>query len=314
MHHATDQIWEIPKDAAGAYHGSVPPLDVLFSAWQIDWAAVSMIVVFGVLYALGLRRASHSGHRWPWWRTTAFYLLGLGSLAILTCGFTGVYGGELRWAFTVKVSLLLFVVPLLIGMGRPISLARAALPAAGAGRLKSVLAHPALRFFSNSLAAPLIGLALFSTFLTPAFHTLRTDPTASALVTILVPLVGLLMALPIVEEADFQRSSAFITLEFVFVFIELLVDAVPGILLRLNGEVLDNVMSTASPLAWFPDALRDQQLAGDALWFICEAVDLPLIILMFIRFSRSDKREARSFETLTDQQLAELNAAHLRRR
>lgn len=292
----------------------MPPLDVLFSAWQIDWAAVIMIAVFGVLYGLGLRRADHHGYRWPWWRTAMFYVLGLGSLTILTCGFTGVYSGELRWAFTVKVSLLLFVVPLLIGLGRPISLARAALPAAGAARLKSVLAHPAVRFFSNSLAAPLIGLALFSTFLTPAFHTLRTDPTANAMVTILVPLVGLLMALPIVEEADFQRSSAFITLEFVFVFIELLVDAVPGILLRLNGEILDHVVSTASPLGWFPDALRDQQLAGDALWFICEAVDLPLIILMFIRFSRSDKREARSFDTLTDQQLAELNAAHLRRR
>jgi hypothetical protein len=34
---------------------------------------------------------------------------------------------------------------------------------------------------------------------------------------------------------------------------------------------------------------------------------------MFIRFSRSDKREARGFDDLTDAQLDELNAEHLGR-
>ncbi|WP_226759782.1 cytochrome c oxidase assembly protein [Arthrobacter sp. SO3] len=290
----------------------MPPLDVVVSAWQVDWIALLMIGASGVLYALGLRAAAARGRRWPLWRTLAFYLLGLGSLTVLTCGFPGVYSTQLRWAFTLKISLLLFVVPLLIGLGKPISLARAALPPRGITRLNGALAHPVVRFVSNSMAAPLLGLALFSTFLTPAFYTLRADPLAEALLTVGVPLLGLLMALPIIEEADFQRSSAYITLEIVFVFIELLIDAVPGILLRLNGQVLDHVMTTQSSLLWFPGPLRDQQLAGDFLWFICEIVDLPLIILMFMRFSRSDKREARSFDDLTDQQLDELNEQHLR--
>ncbi|MGZ3767455.1 MAG: hypothetical protein ACXVA2_22515, partial [Mucilaginibacter sp.] len=51
------------------------------------------------------------------------------------------------------------------------------------------------RFVSNSFGAPLLGLALFSTFLTPAFFTLRTDPVAGALLTLGVPLLGMLMAL-----------------------------------------------------------------------------------------------------------------------
>ncbi|MGJ0387402.1 MULTISPECIES: cytochrome c oxidase assembly protein [Micrococcaceae] len=292
----------------------MPPLELLGSAWRIDWAAVAMISTFGVLYGLGIRAATRNGHRWPLWRAAAFYGPGLGSMAVLCCGFTGVYSADLRWAFTLKISLLLFVVPLLLGLGRPITLARAALPDTGTAVLNAVLAHRVVRFFSNSLAAPLIGLALFSTFLTPAFHALRADPLAETLLTVCIPLLGLLMALPIIEEADFQRSSAYITLEFVFVFIELLADAVPGILLRLNGQVLDHVMTTQAMAGWFPDPLRDQQLAGDVLWFICEIVDLPLIILMFIRFSRSDKREARGFDELTDAQLEELNAQHLNRR
>ncbi|MBT2533701.1 cytochrome c oxidase assembly protein [Arthrobacter sp. ISL-48] len=291
----------------------MPPLDVVIAAWQIDWAALVMISAGALLYGLGLRAAATKGNPWPLWRTLAFYLLGLGSLTLLTCGFPGVYSAQLRWAFTLKASLLLFVVPLLIGLGKPISLARAALPTRGIVRLNAVLSHRLVRFLGNSMAAPLLGLALFSTFLTPLFYTLRTDPLAEALITIAVPLLGLLMALPIIEEADFQRSSAFITLEFVFVFIELLIDAVPGILLRLNGQVLDHVLTASSQSAWFPGPLRDQQLAGDLLWFICEIVDLPLIILMFMRFARSDKREARGFDDLTDQELDQLNAEHLKR-
>lgn len=291
----------------------MPPLDVVVSAWQIDWAALVIITGSAVVYGLGLKAAAAGGHRWPLWRTLAFYLLGLGSLAALTCGFPGVYGAQLRWAFTLKISLLLFVVPLLIGLGRPISLARLALPPRAITRLNAVLAHRMVRLVSNSLVAPLLGLAVFSAFLTPAFYTMRVNPLAGALLTVGIPVLGLLMALPIIEEADFQRSSAYITLEFVFVFIELLVDAVPGIMLRLNGQVLDHVVATQSALAWFPDPLRDQQLAGDVLWFICEVVDLPLIILMFMRFSRSDKREASGFDDLTDEQLDELNAEHLRR-
>ena len=291
----------------------MPPLDVVLTAWQIDWAAAVLIGGSAVLYALVLRAAAARGHRSPVWRTLAFYLLGLGFLTVLTCGFLGVYSAELRWAFTLKISLLLFVVPLLVGLGKPISLTRAALPPRGVDRLNRALAHRAVRLVSNSMAAPLLGLALFSTFLTPAFYTLRAAPTAEALLTVGVPLLGMLLALPIIEEADFRRSSAFFTLEFVFVFIELLVDAVPGILLRLNTQVLDHVTARQSSPGWFPDALRDQQLAGDTLWFICEIVDLPLIILMFIRFSRSDKCEARGFDDLTDEALDELNAAHLGR-
>ncbi|MFF2031713.1 cytochrome c oxidase assembly protein [Arthrobacter sp. NPDC058192] len=291
----------------------MPPLDVVLTACRIDWAAAALIVGSAVLYALGLKAATVRGHRQSVWRTLAFYVLGLGFLAVLTCGFPGVYSGQLRWAFTLKISLLLFVVPLLVGLGRPISLARAALPPRGVARLNKTLGHRAVRFAGNTMAAPLLGLALFSTFLTPAFYTLRTAPLAEALLTVGVPLLGMMMALPIIEEADFRRSSAFFVVEFVFVFIELLVDAVPGILLRLNGQVLDHVTTVPSAVGWFPNALRDQQLAGDVLWFICEIVDLPLIILMFIRFSRSDKREARGFDDLTDEELDELNAEHLRR-
>ncbi|WP_285246365.1 cytochrome c oxidase assembly protein [Pseudarthrobacter sp. efr-133-R2A-89] len=292
----------------------MPPLEILVSSWRLDWAATAFVVAAAALYGWGMRSAGRKGHRWPAWRAVAFYVLGLGTFVILTCGFTGVYGPQQRWAFTLKISLLLFVVPLLIGLGKPLTLARAALPDHGIRVFDAVLSSRPVRFVSNSFGAPLLGLALFSTFLTPAFYTLRTNPAADALLTLGVPLLGMLMALPIIEESNFQRSSAYLTLEFMFVFIELLIDAVPGILLSLNGQVLDHALTVPDPQWWFRDALQDQQFAGNLLWFICEVVDLPLIILMFIRFSRSDKREAVAFDELTDEQLDELHNQHLRGR
>jgi len=63
---------------------------------------------------------------------------------------------------------------------------------------------------------------------------------------------------------------------------------------------------------WFPSPLRDQQLSGDLLWAIAEIVDIPVLALLFIVWRRSDKREAKDVDKLTDDQMDELMKAHLR--
>ncbi|MBK5238159.1 MAG: cytochrome c oxidase assembly protein [Actinomycetales bacterium] len=63
---------------------------------------------------------------------------------------------------------------------------------------------------------------------------------------------------------------------------------------------------------WFPNPLRDQQLSGDLLWAIAEVVDIPVLALLFITWRRSDKRDAKAIDKLTDEQMDELMKAHLR--
>ncbi|HKU11937.1 cytochrome c oxidase assembly protein [Sinomonas sp.] len=293
----------------------MPPLSILLGTFGPDPAALALTLAAAVLYAVGLVASRRRGTRWPVWRALCFYLLGLAPYVVLTCGFTGAYGDQLRWAFTLKTALLFFVVPLLAGLGRPLGLARAALGDDHRQRLDRVMESRAVRILGNAFVAPILGLVFFGTFLTPLLAVYRANPVVSGVLSIAVPLVGLLLALPVVEAEGFQRTSSFILLEFVYVFIELLADAVPGIALRLNAAVLDGV--TAWPPGvrdWFPSPLRDQQLAGDILWFIAEIVDLPLIILMFVRFSRSDRHEARGFDELSDEEMDALTRAHLRQR
>ncbi|MCY0906224.1 cytochrome c oxidase assembly protein [Arthrobacter sp. H14-L1] len=290
----------------------MPPWETVITSWSLNWAALVVMVPAAALYARGLSSARQRGIHWPLWRAVSFYVLGLGSFAALSFGFPGVYSHDLRWAFTLKITCYLFVVPLLAGLGKPLTLTRLTLGPVGSARLEAFLGYRLMRLLSNTIVAALLGLTMFTVFLTPLFYPLRTSPGADAVLTLVVPLMGLLMTVPIIEEGAAGAVSALIVVEFIYVFIELVADAIPGIMMRMSPQILDGA---AVPLlnhpGWLPNPLRDQQLAGDLLWFLAEIVDLPLIILMFVRFSRSDKREAKTFDELTDDQLEELSRAHL---
>lgn len=229
-------------------------------------------------------------------------------------GFLGAYSHELRWAFTTRIALLLFVVPACIAVGRPIGLLRGSLGEAGAIRLERVLTTRILRLFGNAIFATLFAAAVFCLFLTPAAWVLRGTPSLNAVLTIAVPLVGLVMVLPIVENAA-GRTSLFITVEFLLAFVELIIDAIPGIVLRLNDAILDHAPligpAVANAASWWPNPVHDQHLAGDALWFIAEIADVPILVLLFVRWTRSEKREEKSFDSLSDEQLDELTRQHL---
>ena len=292
----------------------MPTLSDFLGTWSLDTWALGFLLAVGGLYAWGLLRATRAGIRWQPWRVAAFYLLGLGSYAAVSFGFLGTYSPELRWAFSIRIALLLFVVPAGLALGLPLGLARVSIRQ---GRLRSVLAAVArkpVRLFSNSAVAPILGLVVLSMMLTPLAGITRMSPFWEGALGVAIPLLGLLMVLPMVEEKT-RVSTALIMLQFVFAFIELLADAIPGLLMRLSPTVFDgaSALGGARP-AWFPSALADQQLAGDWLWFIAEIMDLPILILLFVRLAKSDKGERKILDELTDQQMDELNAAHLHQR
>ncbi|WP_051389072.1 cytochrome c oxidase assembly protein [Arthrobacter sp. 35W] len=292
----------------------MPPLGVFFSVWSLDPWALALVLAAGTLYGVGLAKSARAGTTWPLWRVLAFYILGLGSYAWVSFGFLGTYSAELRWAFSIRLALLLFVVPMLMALGLPLGVARAATTHASLRARLSRLATWPLKFFGNSTVAPVIGLVAFSVLLTPLAGIARLDPVVEALLGVCIPLLGLLLVLP-VTEAGTRTTTSLLMLQFVFAFIELLADAIPGVALRLNTAILDHAAAPTSQVPpWFPNPLRDQQLAGDWLWFICEAADLPIMILLFVQFSRTDKGERKVLDAMSDEEMDALNAVHLRNR
>lgn len=286
-------------------------MDVL-SAWRLDPVAITAIVIAAVLYLNALIVLKRTGIHWPAWRTWCFFLFGLGSFAAVNLGFLAVWSTDLRFAFTTRIALLLFAVPGLISLGAPVAMARLVLTGSSLGVLNRVLRSIPIRLFGNAVFAPIFALAAFMVFVTPLAGTLRKSDIALSILSIVVPIVGLVMVLPIIEQTN-QRTSFYITVEFILVFVELILDAIPGILIRLNDHILDQIGPVVGAVpGWFPNPLRDQQLSGDLLWFIAEIGDIPILILLFVRWSKVDRKEAKSLDDLTDEEMDALTKEHLR--
>ena len=292
----------------------MPSIAVFLATWRFDPVALVVIVVAAGLYLGGIIRAGRRGIRWPRRFSLAFLGLGLGSFAVVEFGFLGAYSHDLRWAFTTRVALLLFAVPACIAAGRPIGLLRVSLGESGVIRLERMLTTRVLKLFGNAIFATLFSAAVFCLFLTPVAWVLRGTPALDAAMGVVIPVLGLIMVLPIVENAA-GRTSLFITIEFLLAFVELIIDAVPGIVLRLNDAILDHAPligpAVTAASSWWPNPVHDQHLAGDALWFIAEIADVPILVLLFVRWTRSEKREEKKYDALSDEQLDELTRQHL---
>lgn len=287
---------------------------IFLTTWRLDAVSLLFLAVAGGLYGAGLVSLRRRAIPWPRLRSLGFFALGLGSFAFVNLGFLGTYSAELRWAFTTRIALMLFAVPGLLSLGAPVTLARLVLSGASTGTLDAVLGSWPVRLVGNAVFAPIFALVAFSVFLTPIAGSLRSSAVAGDILTVAVPLVGLLMLLPMIEDSS-RHTSFYITVEFLLVFAELVMDAIPGILLRLNNNILDGLGSIAGALPpWFPSAYHDQHLSGDLLWFIAEVADLPILVLMFIRWTRVDRSEAKALDDLTDEQMDELTREHLRGR
>ena len=81
---------------------------------------------------------------------------------------------------------------------------------------------------------------------------------------------------------------------------ELILDAVPGIVLRLNTHVATTYFDVRTHTSWAPDALHDQQIAGALLWTVAEVIDLPFLVLIYRQWLRADERDAARIDTVLD--------------
>ena len=246
----------------------MPSILVFLTTWRLDPVALAAIVLAAALYLGGVIRARRRGAAWPMRFTLAFLGLGLGSFAVVEFGFLGAYSHDLRWAFTTRIALLLFAVPAWISAGRPIGLLRVSLGEGAGARLERMLTTRVIRLFGNAIFATIFSALVFCLFLTPAAWVLRGTPALSAALGIVIPLLGLVMVLPIVENAA-GRTSLFITVEFLLAFVELVIDAVPGIVLRLNDAILDHAPiippAVASAASWWPNP-RTWWSTGAPIW------------------------------------------------
>ncbi|MEO6699970.1 MAG: cytochrome c oxidase assembly protein, partial [Jatrophihabitantaceae bacterium] len=208
------------------------------------------------------------------------------------------------WVWVSQSLALLLVVPLPLMCGQPIELVRAGRPGALLPRLAD---SPIGRRFSSPLLGPaLVPLVCVVSLFGPVPGWVAGHLAIGWLVQLMLLLIGALIVLPLVAAGD-VASSAAVGAAVAIGVLELLIDAVPGIVLRLSTHPVSSYFSQrnlggASALPW----LHDQQIGGGVLWCVAELLDLPFLLLVFRRWVRADAREAAEIDAALDQ--AELTA------
>jgi putative membrane protein len=272
----------------------------LLTAWEFEPLLVIAAAVLAVGYAAGLQRLRRAGRRWPRGRTCTF-AIGLLALVWMGCGFPGRYDSALYWVWTARILVLWLIVPIVVLAGAPIQLTRAA---GRSARLDRLLRSRVARFISNPLIGPalvpvLSGVLFFGPL---AGWSIEFAPVGW-LLDVAVVLIGALMVLPLIGLDD-DASSLAVGLSLAIGSFELVLDALPGVVLRLHTTAATSWFAHREIEPWTPAALRDQQVAGAILWCVAELIDVPFLLLMFRRWLRADARDAAQVDAVLEAERA----------
>ena len=266
-----------------------PGLTSAFTAWTVQPLVIVAVVLLAAWYARGVRRLEATTRaRWSRGRATTF---GFGLVLLLWAGtgFWQVYAHSLYWVWTSQTLMLWLLIPIVLLWGHPLQLARAL---GRDGRIARMLRSRPARIVSNPLIGPaLVPILSFALFFGPLPGWAITTGAVGWPLHLVLVLVGGLMVLPLVGLDD-DVSSLAVGLSLAIGSFELVIDALPGIVLRLHTHLATSWFDYQDVYGWSPRPLHDQQFAGGILWTLAEIIDLPFLWLVYRRWLRADARDA----------------------
>jgi cytochrome c oxidase assembly factor CtaG/putative copper export protein len=307
------------------FAGPPTPARVLFD-WRFDLIFGTAALVFAVLYLAGVRRLRLRGDDWPPGRTVA-WLLGCLALLFVTSSGLGRYMPAMFSMHMADHMMLSMLVPILLALGGPVSLALRALPSAGRddppGMREWLLAalHSRLsRFLTNPVVATVLFIAgFYGLYLGGLFDAAVGSHMGHVAMNVHFLVSGYLFYWVVIGVDPTPRPIPPLAKVGV-VFASLPLHAFFGVLLMGMPTVLGESFYRSLHLSWHTDLLGDQRLGGGIAW---AAGEIPLVVVMIallVQWTRSDQRTARRLDRAADRdddaELAAYNAmlAELARR
>lgn len=316
----------IPEVAIG-YHlaGPFTSARVLFD-WRFDLIFGTTAVVLAAVYLSAVLRLRRRGDSWPCGRTLSWLL---GCLALLFATSSGV-GRYMPAMFSVHMAahmLLSMLVPVLLVLGAPVSLALRALPTAGRGEppgmrewLLAALHSRVSRVLTNPVVATALFIAgFYGLYLGGIFDAAVGSHAGHVAMNVHFLVSGYLFYWVVIGVDPTPRPIPPLA-KLAVVFASLPLHAFFGVVLMGTRKVLGETFYRSLHLSWHTDLLADQRLGGGIAW---AAGEIPLVIVMIallVQWTRSDQRTAkrldRAAERDDDAELAAYNAllAELARR
>ena len=259
-----------------------PTAGDLALGWQLDPAALALAGLGAAVYAQGVRRLAGRGRRWPAARSAALTAAVVVAVIATQSGIAR-YEADRLWVHMVQHALLGLVVPLLVVLAAPLTLALQASPAPTRrglrGALRSrpahVLAHPVV-------AWALFGGGLVALYLTPLLDvSARNDAVHLAVHAHVVATGALFLAVLVGVDPLPGRPPPGARLLVLLVAVPF--HAVVGLAL----------LSAATPVA--PDAyplLSDQRTAAGLFWGTGELFTVVVAAIIARQWWLAERRAA----------------------
>lgn len=270
--------------------------------WRFDLILGLASVILLGLYVWGLVRLRRRGDSWPVGRTVS-WVLGCVSLFVTTSSGMGMYMMADFASHMVGHMLLSMLVPVMLVLGGPFTLALRALPAAGRGNppgprewLVEFINNPVSHFLTHPVVAAVQFVAgFYIVYFAGFYETLVSDHLGHMFMNVHFLISGYLFywVLIGVDAAPRHYSPIY---KLMVLLGSLPFHAFFGIMLMNYPTVLGETWYSGIGLPWIPDLLQSQRVGGGVAW---AAGEIPLFIVMLAlawQWFQSDMREARRGE------------------
>ncbi|MCB0919043.1 MAG: bifunctional copper resistance protein CopD/cytochrome c oxidase assembly protein [Actinobacteria bacterium] len=280
------------------------PASVAFG-WYPDafWLLVCLTLALG--YGWAVLRLRRRGVSWNWGRTISWYLAVLALFWVTNAGIAAYGQVSLGWHM-VQHMILAMLVPILLVLGMPTTLAlRALRPAPGTDRgprewllwglhspVSRVVTHPGYVLFIGTIG-------LFGLYFTPLFATAMTSHVGHVLMMVHFLLSGFLFYW-VVMGLDPGPRSVPPMFRLLLLLVYMAFHAWFAIAITASTEPLAADWYGQVQPPWLPDLLADTSVSGGVAWGFGEIPTLIVIIVVAVQWSRSDDREARRMDRQAD--------------
>jgi cytochrome c oxidase assembly factor CtaG/putative copper export protein len=293
-----------PPTFAQALLGFTPPPELtvgrLVTEYYPDTVFALGCLAAVLMYGAGVLRFRRRGDRWPVGRTGS-WVLGVLVVAITTLSGLMTYGMVVLSVHMTQHMLLSMVAPVLLVLGAPVTLAlRAISPAVGAQRgaremIVSAVHSRVLRVLTHPVVAWVLFVsAPFMTYFTSLFEFAMRHHTAHIAMQVHFLVVGYLFAEVLVGVDPLPKRPPY-PLRVLMVLAALGFHAFFGVAFMNASNLIAGqwYRDLAGDIAWLPDPLADQRLAGGIAWGFGELPMVLILGVLFVQWYRSDEREAR---------------------
>ncbi|WP_278313411.1 cytochrome c oxidase assembly protein [Lolliginicoccus levis] len=283
-----------------------PSLWVFLTEWRFDLIFGTAAIVLATLYIVGVRRLSARGDAWPLGRSVA-WLSGCAALLLATSSGMGKYTHAM---FSVHMSshmILSMLVPILLALGGPVTLALRALPPAGRGGVpgpREWIVAGVHSPVSRALTQPVVAAVLFVSsfyilYFGGIFGAAVDSHTAHVLMNVHFLLTGYLFYWVIIGvDPSPHPMQPFSKLALLWATLPF--HAFFGIALMNMDTVMGQEFYQQLALPWVPDLLDDQAIGGSIAWGTGEIPIVIVMLALLVQWSSSDRRVARRIDRAAD--------------